>query len=103
MGSNGKASGEVTERIPQIDGKESTKSGQHGVTLTEACWPSSTQVINSHNPGEQLSHATVTGAQAVTPLTSFDMTPRHVSSSLFPPPPPSPLLAETLSVEDSPS
>lgn len=27
MGSNGKASGEVTERIPQIDGKESIESG----------------------------------------------------------------------------
>lgn len=66
MGSNGKASGEVTERIPQIDGKESIESGQHGVTLTEACWPSSAQVINSHNPGGQQSDATVTGAQACT-------------------------------------
>lgn len=64
MGSNGKASGEVTEKIQQIDGKESTESGQQGVTLTEACWPSSTQVINSHNPGEQPSDTTVTRAKS---------------------------------------
>lgn len=64
MGSNGKASGEVTEKIQQIDGKESTESGQHGVALTEACRPSSTQVINSHNTGEQPSDATVTGAKS---------------------------------------